>query len=101
MKLFIDTTDTEKIIVGLDSQMFEADSKVKRAQALLAFIDETLKGNGKTIEDVKEIEINTGPGSFTGIRVGVSVAQAIAWQLNIPINGKLLSKGQKINISYS
>lgn len=34
------------------------------------------------------IELETGPGSFTGLRVGVAVANALAYALNIPVNGK-------------
>lgn len=34
------------------------------------------------------IEVETGPGSFTGIRVGVSVANALGFSLSVPVNGK-------------
>lgn len=34
------------------------------------------------------IEVETGPGSFTGLKVGVSVANALAFSLGIPVNGK-------------
>ncbi len=101
MKLYIDTTNRDEVTIGIDGQMYKTDSQIKKAQILLPFIDETLKKQGKEITDVKEIEVNTGPGSFTGIRVGVAVAQTIAWSLNIPINGQLLSKGQKLNLIYS
>jgi len=36
------------------------------------------------------IEVETGPGSFTGLRVGVSVANALGFALGIPVNGKKL-----------
>lgn len=39
---------------------------------------------------LKGIEVETGPGSFTGLRVGVSVANALAYSLGIPVNGKRL-----------
>lgn len=39
---------------------------------------------------LKGIEVETGPGSFTGIRVGVSVANALGYSLGIPVNGKIL-----------
>jgi tRNA threonylcarbamoyladenosine biosynthesis protein TsaB len=101
MKLYIDTTNSDTITIGLDGEMFNTDSRQKKAQLILPFIDEVLRKNGKDIKDVDQIEVNTGPGSFTGIRVGVSVAQTIAWHLNIPINGKILSKTEKIDITYS
>lgn len=36
------------------------------------------------------VEVETGPGSFTGLRVGVSVANALGFALGIPVNGKRL-----------
>lgn len=41
------------------------------------------------------IEVETGPGSFTGLRVGVSVANALGFALGIPVNGKKLETGLK------
>ena len=35
---------------------------------------------------IKRIFVNSGPGSFTGTRVGVSVANALSFSLNIPVN---------------
>ena len=101
MKLFIDTSDSEKIVIGLDGQRFETQSKKEKAQRLLPFIIETLENSGKLIDDITEIEVNTGPGSFTGLRVGVSVANAIGYAKNIPVNGKLASRGEFVEIKYS
>ena len=39
-------------------------------------------------KDLKGIEVETGSGSFTGLRVGVSVANALGFALGIPVNGK-------------
>lgn len=89
MKLFINTSDRDKIVVGLDGEMYETDARQEKSQRLLPFINEILAKHGKNICDLKEIEVNTGPGSFTGIRVGVSVANALGWELKIPVNGKM------------
>jgi tRNA A37 threonylcarbamoyladenosine modification protein TsaB len=88
MKLFIDTTLTDIIKIKLDDQFFEAPSRQDKSQKLLSFIDEKLASIGKTPKDLTEIEVNIGPGSFTGIRVGVAVANAMAYVLKIPVNGK-------------
>lgn len=40
------------------------------------------------LRDLRGVEVETGPGSFTGLRVGVSVANALGFALNIPVNGK-------------
>jgi tRNA threonylcarbamoyladenosine biosynthesis protein TsaB len=44
------------------------------------------------MDQIKEIEVNLGPGSFTGLRVGVSVANALAWTLKVPVNGKKIGE---------
>ena len=100
MKLYIDTSDREKITVGIDKERFETEAKKEKSQKLLPFIDEILKKKGKDTKDITEIEVNTGPGSYTGLRVGVSVANAIGWALNIPVNGKDLNKGEIVEINY-
>ena len=100
MKLYIDTSNSEKIIVGLDDKKFETLSKKGASQRLLPFIVELLKKEEKKLEDIKEIKVNTGPGSFTGLRVGVSVANALGWALKIPVNGKDISRGESVEINY-
>lgn len=100
MKLFIDTSDRDKIVVGLDKKRFTAKAREDKSQKLLPFIDEVLRLKGVPFENITEIEVNTGPGSFTGLRVGVSVANAIGWALGIPVNGKDLRKGESVDIKY-
>lgn len=100
MKLYIDTSNGQKIMVGIDDKRFKTDARQEKAQKLLPFINEILKKEGKKIKEIKEIEVNTGPGSFTGLRVGVSVANALGWALGIPVNGKDLRKGEVIDIKY-
>lgn len=100
MKLYIDTSDGEKITVGIDGEKFETEARKDKSQKLLPFIDELLKKKGKETKDITEIEINTGPGSYTGLRVGVSVANTLGWVLGIPVNGKDLRKGEMIEIKY-
>lgn len=100
MKLYIDTSDSEKIVLKLDGKEFTAKSREDKSQKLLPLLDETLKKEGKKLEDIKEIEVATGPGSFTGLRVGVSVANALGWALGVSVNGKNLRKGEKVDIKY-
>jgi|SRR3989338_1374168 len=88
MKLYINTTNSEKIIVGLGTERVETDSKEGKSQQLLEVIATELAKRGKSQNDITEIEVNLGPGSFTGLRVGMSVANALGWTLNIPVNGK-------------
>ena len=100
MKLYIDTSDREKIAIGVDNKRFEAPAKEEKSQKLLPFIVEVLKKEGKDFKDISEIFVETGPGSFTGLRVGVSVANTLGWVLKVPVNGKNLNKGEIPQIKY-
>jgi tRNA threonylcarbamoyladenosine biosynthesis protein TsaB len=88
MKLYIDTSSSEIIIIKLDGEEIRSEAKKEKAQKLLEILDESLNKRGKNLKDISEIEVNLGPGSFTGLRVGASVANALAWALQIPINGE-------------
>lgn len=58
------------------------------SQALLPLIEKVLKDDKLDINELTGIEVEAGPGSFTGLRVGVSVANALGFSLAIPVNGK-------------
>ena len=57
------------------------------AERLMDVIAAALKISGKTYFDLGAIAVSIGPGSFTGIRVGVSVARGLALALKIPAQG--------------
>ena len=52
---------------------------------LLPFIDQVLRDNGKTTADLQGIVVSIGPGSYTGLRIGVSTAKGMAYSLSIPV----------------
>lgn len=89
--LFLDTSDSQKIRVGVDIDGKKVEKVTERetnAQRVLPMIEELLKSQKLKLSDVTEIEVNPGPGSFTGLRVGLAVAQTLGKLLNIPVNGK-------------
>src|SRR5437868_6799212 len=92
MKLYINTKDKDTIHVALKSGGKVMDSLTDHnkygSQVLLPLIEKILKKNKLQFKDLKEIEVETGPGSFTGLRVGVAVANALGFGLKIPVNGK-------------
>ncbi|MEI5680087.1 MULTISPECIES: tRNA (adenosine(37)-N6)-threonylcarbamoyltransferase complex dimerization subunit type 1 TsaB [unclassified Mesorhizobium] len=57
------------------------------AEHLMAVIDEALNAAGMAFSDLGRIAVSIGPGSFTGVRVGVSAARGLALALNIPAVG--------------
>jgi len=100
MILNIETTKREQIILGLfdDNVLkcfeFETEgqpalTRVRRGMSedLLAAIDGILKKNNFELKDLEAILVNCGPGSFTGVRVGVTVANTLGWSLSIPVVG--------------
>lgn len=48
-------------------------------------IDELLKECGLKPSDLTQIAVAKGPGSYTGVRIGVTIAKTLAWSLNIPV----------------
>lgn len=90
--LILDTADNQKITVGLivngkkDIQAKRIESN--KTQIILPMIDEILKKHALGPEDLTEVKINVGPGSFTGLRIGIAIANALSHALSIPINGK-------------
>lgn len=64
---------------------WQADRQL--ANGLLRYLQEQLQKNGKTFADITGMGVFTGPGSFTGLRIGLTVLNTIASSENIPIVG--------------
>ncbi len=90
--LYINTKDKKVIEVALKKESKVLKSLSERnefgSQVLLPLILKLLQTTNYKLQDLKEIEVEIGPGSFTGLRVGVSVANALGFSLGIPVNGK-------------
>ena len=85
--LAIDTaTNLCSIALVNDADIKEIQRDLPRAhnQHILAMVDELLEGQSLS-EAVSVIACGVGPGSFTGIRVAVGVAQGLGWSLGLPI----------------
>lgn len=57
------------------------------SQTLLPMIETMLKTAGKSLSDVDRIAVTTGPGSFTGLRIGVSCVKGMCFGAEIPCVG--------------
>ncbi len=57
------------------------------SQTLLQMAEDLLKTCGKTPADVTAVAVASGPGSFTGVRIGVAAAKGFAWGLELPCVG--------------
>lgn len=95
MILHINTKDQKVIRVALrqaQGKLIKSLSAKNKygSQVLLPLIMKLLKTANCKLKTLQGIEVETGPGSFTGLRVGVSVANALGYCLEIPVNGKII-----------
>ncbi len=89
--LAIDTIESETgigIAKNIGNDIKTWISIRNQSKELLPNIDKLLKKNKIKPEQLKWVAVNLGPGSFTGLRVGISVANTFGYGLNIPVIGK-------------
>jgi tRNA threonylcarbamoyladenosine biosynthesis protein TsaB len=90
MILIINTIERNKIEVGLFKnnilKCFEFETSAQ-SEDLLAAIEGILKNAHLTLKNIKKILVNLGPGSYTGVRVGATVANTLGWILDIGVFG--------------
>ncbi|WP_081208711.1 tRNA (adenosine(37)-N6)-threonylcarbamoyltransferase complex dimerization subunit type 1 TsaB [Salegentibacter sediminis] len=63
----------------------DKSNNYSHAEKLHVFIDEILKENQLKVSDLDAIAISKGPGSYTGLRIGVSAAKGLCFSLEIPL----------------
>lgn len=126
MLLSIDTSNNKKAIIELDGKRFEIESGLGSAhpaespdsigrprgrgafrsrsefasQNVLPAIEKILKKKGAKLSDLTEIKVNTGPGSFAGLKVGVTIANTLGYLLGIPVNGKKIGPKSIVEPEY-
>lgn len=84
MKLYLDTS-TPETILRLDDKEYRYAFANDLAEKLLSFVQDKLAKNNKSFRDITEITFMSGPGSFTGLRIGASIVNALASELNVPL----------------
>lgn len=87
MKVFIDSTDNTKTIIRVNGHEYIRNVASPRDQDVFGFLTSCLDKENLHPEDIDGVEVNPGPGSFTGTRVGVSIANALGFALDIDVNG--------------
>lgn len=61
------------------------DGNYTHSENLHVFIDEVLKLANKSFKDIDAVAVSKGPGSFTGLRIGVSAAKGLCFSLDVPL----------------
>jgi tRNA threonylcarbamoyladenosine biosynthesis protein TsaB len=78
------TAVTTSALVDGDEVLGE---RVSRAQTLLEDVDALLRQAGAHPSDLDRLAVGLGPGSFTGVRIGLAVARGLALSLELPGSG--------------
>ena len=101
--LLIDTHLDSVVIVlykdGKEITTNEVNSKSGHSEVAMPLIKDVLKTNKINIKDISEIITVIGPGSFTGIRIGVTIAKTLSYTLNIPIKTITSLEIKAVNLS--
>ncbi len=63
---------------------FSVNTSLTHSQTLLPMIDQLLKNTNTSISDITALAVNAGPGSFTGVRIGVAAVKGLAFPQDLP-----------------
>jgi tRNA threonylcarbamoyladenosine biosynthesis protein TsaB len=96
VELFIDTRDSKKVLAKLlvngKSYKKYSTNEGRHPDSVLKLTKEVCDTAGISIQEIDEIWVEEGPGSYTGLKVGVSVANALGFSLQKKVNGKELGE---------
>lgn len=88
------TIDTSTAVLGIgimdeETVWAEMTTHLKRhhSERLLPSIQHLLQETNIPLNDIGGVAVTRGPGSYTGVRIGVTTAKVLAWALNIPLVG--------------
>lgn len=104
MILIIDSSQFDKTQIALANNIkiikkITAPSRFAHEEVIIKLLDNLFAISKLSPWDLKGIIVVNGPGSFSALRIGLSVANTLAWQLNIPIVGvdnKLFKNWQEL-----
>lgn len=88
--LCIETATTNcSVALGKEGELLalkeDYNNNYSHAERLHLYIDEILKENGLTPGDLAAVAVSKGPGSYTGLRIGVSAAKGLCFSLDLPL----------------
>ena len=84
-ELFIDTASARVIVAVLKDhkiiRMCNEENGHDLSTRIFPLLDEVLKSSDTILDEIDTIYVVNGPGSFTGVRIGVTIAKTMAWGL--------------------
>ncbi len=83
-----------------DQVVFDDQIKIKPggAEKIPAVLDEAFRKSSRRLEELQLIAVGIGPGSYTGLRVGMAIAKGLAFGLGIPLVGIVTLEALAINL---
>ncbi len=81
-------TDICSVALVRDGELLalrESDEERNHAKKIAVFVDELLRESGVAADDLDAVAVSKGPGSYTGLRIGVSFAKGLCYGQNIPL----------------
>lgn len=102
MILAIDTS-TEAMGIGLFNGKeiigeYVSINKNKHSTRLMPAIDQLMRDLQVKPKDLTKIVVGVGPGSYTGVRIAISIAKTMAWSLKIPLSGISSLQALSLNV---
>ena len=90
MKYLFINTSTKKLVISIivDNEIkfnYVDDNNNDLSSRIMPIIDDAFKSTNLKPEDIDTIFVTNGPGSFTGIRIGLTIAKVMAWGLKIKV----------------
>ncbi len=89
--LEIDSSEQDTVSVFLSvggRRIEEKKTRGSLSQELLPLIGALLRKHNLSVSSISSMKLHTGPGSFTGLRVGAAVANCLGWLLSVPLNNE-------------
>lgn len=89
ISLFLDTS-TKYLCIGIAKDhkviyKFQQEAIKKQSELTIPFLQKALAEVNISLNDINEVNVTIGPGSFTGIRIGMCIAKVLASMKNIPL----------------
>jgi tRNA threonylcarbamoyladenosine biosynthesis protein TsaB len=69
----------------LKDKIEESSDRYIHAERLTVFIENIMSSNALSFKDLSAIAVTSGPGSYTGLRIGVSTAKGLCYALDVPL----------------